>query len=109
MATVTAVRPPAQFGALAISDGRVQRFREKPVDEGWINGGFFVLSPRVLERIEGDHTVWEREPLESLVKAGQLAAYEHHGFWQHMDTVRDRRYLEELWASGRAPWKVWKD
>jgi glucose-1-phosphate cytidylyltransferase len=108
-ATLTAVQPPGRFGALEF-DGRgaVQAFQEKPQgDGGWINGGFFVLEPSVLDRIEGDHTLWEQEPLASLARDGQLAAYKHHGFWQPMDTLRDRHHLEELWASGKATWKVW--
>jgi glucose-1-phosphate cytidylyltransferase len=86
----------------------VQAFREKPQgDGGWVNGGFFVLEPSVLDRIEGDHTHWEQEPLASLARDGQLGAYKHHGFWHPMDTLRDRVHLEELWASGSSPWKVW--
>jgi glucose-1-phosphate cytidylyltransferase len=107
-ATLTATYPPGRFGALDIRDSKVTSFKEKPKgDGGMINGGFFVLSPKVLDLIEGDHTVWEREPLESLAESGQLAAYQHTGFWQAMDTLRDRTYLEELWVSGKAPWKVW--
>ena len=107
-ATVTAVRPPGRFGALALDGDRVGGFIEKPEGDGsWINGGFFVLSPKVLDRIEGDATVWEQAPLESLARDGQLAAYRHDGFWQPMDTLRDKRHLEELWASGKAAWKVW--
>jgi glucose-1-phosphate cytidylyltransferase len=108
-ATLTATRPPSRFGVLGISGGKVHSFREKHVDDGaLINGGFFVLSPSVLDYIEGDSTTWEREPLERLAHEGQLAAYEHHGFWQPMDTLRDKCYLEELWASGKAPWKSWR-
>jgi glucose-1-phosphate cytidylyltransferase len=104
-ATVTAVRPPARFGALKIEDGAVTSFQEKPVGGGdWINGGFFVLEPSVLDTIEGDQTIWEREPMEALVGEGQLMAYQHDGFWQPMDTLRDKRLLEELWASGAPPW-----
>lgn len=108
-ATLTAVQPPGRFGALEFKDnGTVHSFQEKPHGDGsWINGGFFVLEPSVLDRIEGDHTIWEQEPLASLARDGQLAAYKHHGFWQPMDTLRDRVHLEELWASGKAPWKVW--
>jgi len=108
-ATLTAVQPPGRFGALELdARGGVQAFKEKPQgDGGWVNGGFFVLEPSVLERIEGDHTLWEQEPLTSLARDGQLSAYKHHGFWQPMDTLRDRNHLEELWASGKAPWKVW--
>jgi glucose-1-phosphate cytidylyltransferase len=106
--TMTAVQPPGRFGALVLEGERITNFQEKPKgDGGWINGGFFVLSPRVLDHIDGDATVWEREPLETLARAGQLAAYFHKGFWQPMDTLRDKNHLEELWASGRAPWKVW--
>jgi glucose-1-phosphate cytidylyltransferase len=107
-ATLTGTLPPGRFGALQIEDGLVDAFREKPLgDGGMINGGFFVLSPKVIDLIEGDHTVWEREPLEALSSSRQLAAYVHKGFWHPMDTLRDRNYLEELWASNRAPWKVW--
>lgn len=108
LATVTAVRPPGRFGALDIEQGRVQRFMEKPQGDGtYINGGFFVLSPSVLDMIEGDATVWEREPMERLAREGQLSAYVHEGFWQPMDTLREKRVLEELWASGEAAWKIW--
>lgn len=108
LATVTAVRPLARFGALVIQNGGVQRFEEKPLNEsGLINGGFFVLSPKVLDYIDGDTTIWEREPMERIVAAGQMAAYEHQGFWQPMDTLRDKQHLETLWANGKAPWKVW--
>ena len=109
LATLTAVYPPGKFGALDIYLGnRVNSFREKPKgDGGMINGGFFVLSPEVIELIEDDKTIWERQPLETLAENGQLSAYQHHGFWQPMDTLRDRMYLEELWSSGKAPWKVW--
>lgn len=107
-ATVTAVRPPARFGALEISESRVTAFHEKPVGEGGlISGGFFVIDPSVLDLIEGDDTVWEREPLETLARERQLAAYEHYGFWHPMDTVRDKLMLENLWSSGNAPWKQW--
>jgi glucose-1-phosphate cytidylyltransferase len=108
LATVTAVRPPGRFGAILFEGDQVTGFREKPRgDGGWINGGFFVCSPRVGEYIEGDDTVWEREPLERLAANGELGAYFHEGFWQPMDTLRDRRRLEEMWESGRAAWKVW--
>jgi glucose-1-phosphate cytidylyltransferase len=108
LATVTAVRPPARFGALALQQDRVAGFQEKPAgDGGWINGGFFVLSPKVIERIAGDDTVWEIDPLESLARDGQLTAYHHNGFWQPMDTLRDKVLLETLWQAGKAPWKVW--
>lgn len=107
-ATVTAVRPPGRFGALDRDGTRVRAFMEKPRgDGGTINGGFFVLSPACLDRIAGDATVWEQEPLESLAEGGELAAFDHDGFWQPMDTLRDRDHLERLWASGHAPWKVW--
>ena len=107
-ATITSVQPPGRFGALEIETGRVTAFREKPVgDGGQINGGFFVLSPKVLTRITGDETLWEKEPLESLAHDGQLGVYLHNGFWQPMDTLRDKNHLESLWAEGRAPWKVW--
>jgi glucose-1-phosphate cytidylyltransferase len=108
LATLTAVQPPARFGALSLEGSRVARFEEKPVgDGGMINGGFFVLSPRVIDYIDGDHTHWEREPLERLAQEGQLSAFAHTGFWQPMDTLRDKTHLEELWNSGKAPWKVW--
>jgi glucose-1-phosphate cytidylyltransferase len=107
-ATVTAVVPPGRFGALDCVDGRVRAFTEKPAWEcGLINGGFFVLSPAVLDRIEGDATVWEGAPLQSLAADGELMAWEHRGFWQPMDTMRDRDHLRALWETGRAPWKVW--
>jgi glucose-1-phosphate cytidylyltransferase len=105
-ATVTAVAPPGRFGALEIDEGRVERFSEKPPgDNGLINGGFFVLNPSVLGRIDGDATVWENEPLEGLARDGQLAAFRHDGFWAAMDTLRDKNHLEALWASGAAPWR----
>lgn len=108
-ATLTATFPPGRFGALDIhTDQRVTSFKEKPMgDGGMINGGFFVLSPKVVDLIKGDETIWEREPLEQLASAGELKAFQHDGFWQCMDTLRDKNYLEELWASGKAPWKVW--
>lgn len=109
LATVTATQPPGRFGALEMSSGRVLGFREKPQgDGGWINGGFFVLSPKVMDYITGDDSVWEQNPLESLAAAGQLAAFLHPGFWQPMDTLRDKNHLEDLWTSGKAPWRVWK-
>jgi len=109
LATITAVPSPGRFGILDINDvGTVDRFHEKPDAEmGWINGGFFVLDPGVIEYIEGDDTVWERDPLERLARAGQLTAFRHTGFWRPMDTLRDRRELETLWASGSPPWKIW--
>lgn len=108
-ATLTATLPPGRFGALDFDGHKVRSFKEKPKgDGGMINGGFFVLSPEVLKYIDGDSSVWERAPLETLAEEGQLAAYQHGGFWQPMDTLRDKTHLEELWASGKAPWKVWK-
>jgi len=108
LATLTAVQPPGRFGALVLKDSKILAFEEKPKgDGGWINGGFFILSPRVIDFIEGDDSVWEREPLESLARAGELGAYFHKGFWQPMDTMRDKTHLEELWATGEAPWKNW--
>ncbi|QNI75160.1 glucose-1-phosphate cytidylyltransferase [Synechococcus sp. MVIR-18-1] len=108
-ATVTAVQPPGRFGVLQIeANNSVSGFQEKPVGEGgWINGGFFVLEPEVINLIEGDSTVWEKEPLRHLAEAGQLSAYHHNGFWQPMDTLRDKNYLEHLWAQSNAPWKIW--
>ncbi len=108
-ATICAVQPPGRFGALDMEGNRITNFREKPSGDGtWINGGFFVLEPSVLDLIEGDDTVWEKDPLESLARAGQLSAYTHEGFWQPMDTLRDKIRLEELWQSGAAPWQVWR-
>lgn len=109
LATLTATQPPGRFGALSMSEHKVHGFQEKPQgDGGWINGGFFVLSPKVIDYINQDATVWEKEPMERLAKEGQLSAYFHSGFWQPMDTLRDKNHLEELWQSGKAPWKVWK-
>jgi len=108
LATLTAVQPPGRFGVLDLAGSAVRGFQEKPKGDGaWVNGGFFVLSPRAVDLIEGDDSVWEREPLEALAARGQLEAFQHHGFWQPMDTLRDRVLLEELWATGRAPWKNW--
>lgn len=108
LATVTAVAPPGRFGALEIETDRVRSFREKPRgDDGVINGGFFVLSPRVIDLIDGDDCIWEAAPLERLASSGQLAAYRHTGFWQPMDTLRDKSHLEDLWQKGKAPWKTW--
>jgi glucose-1-phosphate cytidylyltransferase len=108
LATMTATQPPGRFGALQIDKHAVTSFLEKPTgDGGWINGGFFVLSPKTLELIEGDETIWERKPLETLAHTRQLQAFFHPGFWQPMDTLRDKNHLEELWQSGKAPWKVW--
>jgi glucose-1-phosphate cytidylyltransferase len=107
-ATLTATLPPGRFGALDMEGNKVRAFEEKPKgDGGMINGGFFVLSPSVLDLLDGDDCVWERGPLETLAERGELAAYQHHGFWQPMDTQRDKTHLEELWQSGQAPWKVW--
>jgi glucose-1-phosphate cytidylyltransferase len=107
-ATVTAVRPPGRYGALQISGNTVTGFIEKPQgDGGLINGGFFVLSPKSIELIEGDHTAWEQEPLSELARLGQLMSFRHDGFWQPMDTLREKNMLEELWSSGNAPWKTW--
>ncbi|MGI0010801.1 MAG: glucose-1-phosphate cytidylyltransferase [Nitrosopumilaceae archaeon] len=108
LATLTTVKPIGRFGALDIEKDKVIRFREKPQgDSNWINGGFFVFEPSVMDYIQDDNTTLEHEPLENLAKNGQLGAYKHNGFWQAMDTLRDKNYLEELWASGKAPWKVW--
>lgn len=108
LATVTSVQPPGRFGSLGLDGSVVTAFQEKPSGDGaWINGGFFVLSPEVINRIESDETIWEREPLEGLATDGQLEAHFHHGYWQPMDTLRDKNALEALWASGKAPWKVW--
>jgi glucose-1-phosphate cytidylyltransferase len=107
-ATLTATYPPGRFGALDIRQGQVLNFKEKPKGDGaMINGGFFVLTPKVLDYLTDDSTVWEQEPLMQLAEEGQLMAYEHHGFWQPMDTLRDKTHLEELWQSGKAPWKTW--
>lgn len=107
-ATLTATYPPGRFGALDIRQGQVLNFKEKPKGDGaMINGGFFVLTPKVLDYLADDNTVWEQEPLMQLAEEGQLMAYEHHGFWQPMDTLRDKHHLEELWQSGKAPWKTW--
>jgi glucose-1-phosphate cytidylyltransferase len=108
IATVAAVRPLSRFGALTLDGEAVTGFQEKPEDEGgWINGGFFLLSPRVADRIPGDATIWEREPMESLARDDQLRAFLHQGFWQPMDTLRDKNILEERWSSGQADWKTW--
>jgi glucose-1-phosphate cytidylyltransferase len=109
LATVTAVQPPGRFGALEVEGESVRQFEEKPRgDRAWMNGGFFVLSPKVRRYLDGDNTVWEQEPMRSLASDGQLSAYRHDGFWQAMDTLRDRNQLEELWARGDAPWRVWR-
>jgi glucose-1-phosphate cytidylyltransferase len=105
---LTAVQPAGRFGALDMHGGRITRFEEKPHGDGsWVNGGFFVLEPEALRLIEDDRTVWERGPMEQLARDGQLSAFAHRGFWQPMDTLRDKLRLEELWQSGAAPWKVW--
>jgi glucose-1-phosphate cytidylyltransferase len=110
LATLTAVQPPGRFGALDMDQSRVLSFEEKPPgDNSWVSGGFFVLSPKVIDYIEGDQTPWEREPLESIAADRQLCAYKYRGFWYAMDALRDKNYLEDLWNSGRAPWKVWPD
>lgn len=107
-ATLTAATPPGRFGALDLEGSMVRSFKEKPGGDGaMINGGFFVLSPSVIDYIDNDRTIWERDPLEKLAEEGQLAAYAHHGFWQPMDTLRDKIHLEELWSSGKAPWRTW--
>ncbi|TWB46541.1 glucose-1-phosphate cytidylyltransferase [Nitrospirillum viridazoti] len=109
LATITAVRPPSRFGVLDIDgENQVRSFREKPANEiGWVNGGFFLLSPQVINLIDGDTSVWEHEPLEALAEQRQLNAFHHEGFWQPMDTLRDKNFLEDRWASGKAEWKVW--
>ncbi|WOD39154.1 glucose-1-phosphate cytidylyltransferase [Nodosilinea sp. E11] len=110
MATLTAVQPPGRFGAIALHEGqtKIESFQEKPEGDGaWINGGYFVLEPQVIDFIDGDDTVWEEEPLSKLAQMGQLSAFKHAGFWQPMDTLRDKNKLEELWTSNQAPWKVW--
>jgi glucose-1-phosphate cytidylyltransferase len=108
LATLTATYPPGRFGALDIENSKVKSFKEKPKgDGGMINGGFFVLSPTVIDLVQSDDTIWERGPLETLAAQGQLSAYAHEGFWQPMDTLRDKILLDELWESGKAPWKVW--
>jgi glucose-1-phosphate cytidylyltransferase len=108
-ATLTAVQPAGRFGAIDMHQGRITRFEEKPHGDGsWVNGGFFVLEPEALRLIEDDRTVWERQPLEQLARDGELSAFTHRGFWQPMDTLRDKLKLEELWSTGQAPWKVWQ-
>jgi glucose-1-phosphate cytidylyltransferase len=108
LATMTTVQPPGRFGAVRLEEQKIVAFDEKPQGDGaWINGGYFVLSPGVFDYLDGDHTVWEREPLERLAADGKLSAFFHRGFWQPMDTLRDKNMLEEYWAGGRAPWKVW--
>jgi len=108
LATITAIQPPGRYGALNIRDNQVDSFQEKPAGDGaWINGGFFVMEPEVIDAIEGDQTSWESGPIEKLAQEGQLMAYQHNGFWQAMDTLRDKNHLEELWQT-RPPWKAWK-
>jgi len=108
LATLTAVYPPARFGALDMSEGKVHTFQEKPKGDGArINGGFFVLSPKVIDLIDGDDTFWEEGPMETLAQRNQMSAFEHDGFWQPMDTLRDKKHLEELWETRKAPWRVW--
>ena len=108
LATITAVRPPSRFGDIVLNGSEVSHFHEKPqVGEGWINGGYFVLNPKVLDYIKDDTTVWEKEPLQKLTEEGQLGAYRHESFWQCMDTLREKQILEDLWSSGKAPWRVW--
>lgn len=108
LATVTSVQPPGRFGALDIENNKITSFKEKPQGDGaFINGGFFVLSPKVIDYVDGDSTVWERAPLEKLAQNGELSAYKHSGFWQPMDTLRDKVHLEKLWEEQQAPWKVW--
>ena len=110
LATVTTVKPPARFGRVGFDGERVTTFMEKPEDsEGWINGGFFVLNARALDYVDGDESIWEREPIERLAGDGQLMAYRHYGFWSCMDTLKEKNMLEEVWASGDAPWKTWLD
>ena len=107
-ATLTGVQPPGRFGALDVEGTKVSGFQEKPDGDGsWVNGGFFVLEPSVFDLVENDSTIWERSPLETLASSDQLSIYKHSGFWQPMDTLRDKLHLEELWESGKAPWKVW--
>ncbi len=109
LATMTVVRPPSRFGGVTLEGDQIADFTEKPqIGEGWINGGFFVLEPGVIDYIDSDTTIWERDPLERLATEGQLMAYRHNGFWQGMDTIREKQLLEQLWINGRAPWKVWE-
>jgi glucose-1-phosphate cytidylyltransferase len=110
LATLTAVKPPGRFGAFSLGKDQhlIQTFKEKPMGDGaWINGGFFVLEPQVMNYIDGDSTVWESEPMENLAREGKLAAYRHFGYWQNMDSLRDKKVLEKLWQSGKPPWKIW--
>ena len=108
LATMTSVRSPARFGRIGFDGDRVTEFFEKPESgEGWINGGFFVLSAKALDYIDGDHTIWERDPVERLAHAGEMVGFKHYGFWSCMDTLKEKEYLEDLWQSGKAPWKMW--
>ena len=108
LSSITAVQPPGRYGALMMKGSRVESFLEKPKgDGGYINGGFFILNSQVVNYVESDSTIWEKEPMEKLAAEGQMEAYVHNGFWQAMDTLRDKKYLEELWSSGKAPWKLW--
>ena len=106
--TVTACKPPEKYGVLIINNNRVEQFKEKPVREDWINGGYFILEPSIFELLHGDETIWEKEPLETLVRNKKLYAYKHYGFYQPMDTISERDFLNNLWNSGNAPWKIWK-
>ena len=106
LATLTAAKPPGRFGSLKLAGDNIESFKEKPKDS-WINGGFFVLSPEVFNYVEGDSTIWEKEPMETLALEGKFKAFRHNGFWQPMDTLRDKNYLQELWESNNAPWKIW--
>jgi glucose-1-phosphate cytidylyltransferase len=108
LVTVTAIQPAGRFGTLRLSGKEVTSFEEKPVGDSWVNGGFFVLEPQAIDAIEGDSTSWEVGPLQSLAEKGQVGGYQHRGFWQAMDTLRDKNQLEDLWSSGRAPWRVWE-
>ncbi len=110
LATLTAVQPPGRFGAFSLGKDQnlIQTFKEKPIGDGaWINGGFFVLEPQVIDYIDGDSTIWEQDPMEKLSRKGKLAAYRHFGYWQNMDSLRDKNVLEQLWQSGNPPWKIW--
>jgi len=110
LATVTTVRSPARFGRIAFDGDRISNFHEKPESgEGWINGGFFVLHPKVIDYIDGDETAWEKEPLERLTRDNQMMGYRHYGFWSCMDTLKEKNYLEDLWETKKAPWKIWAD
>jgi len=110
IATVTAVQPPGRFGTLDVEDDKIIQFIEKPEGDGnWINGGYFVLEQKVFDYIDGDSTIWEHDPLETLAREGQLSAYKHTGFWHAMDTLREKNHLDELWNNGKAPWKKWTD